>query len=71
MPVEVDARGMMDLYARLPIIIVGSLAELLPENLEAERQNIYNKMMNGEYKLEELFMQYWVDKIYSHTNDKD
>eukprot|EP00796_Vickermania_ingenoplastis_P005773 gene5773-4124_t len=62
---EINFRGYLDLYTDLPVVVVNDTSDLTVENLEKWKRGVYEKFQRGEYNMEKLFMQYWMDEIYA------
>eukprot|EP00796_Vickermania_ingenoplastis_P005782 gene5782-4133_t len=67
---EVDTRALLEPYRDLPVVYIDMVTEMNEENMLKWRREIYHRSKKGVYKLEKLFLQYWVDRIYGHTNDE-
>lgn len=67
---EIQARALKNVYADLPVIVIEKDSDINLENMTKWRAEVYEKAKRGEYKLEKLFLQYWMDRIYGHSNDE-
>ena len=52
-----------ELYEDLPILVINDWNEINNEFLEKKIIEIMNKNKNGEYNINKLYLQYWLDKI--------
>eukprot|EP00796_Vickermania_ingenoplastis_P005781 gene5781-4132_t len=61
---EVDSRHFLELFDGLPVVVIDSVSEINKQNLILWRAQVFNKASRGEYQLEKLFSQSWIDRIY-------
>eukprot|EP00796_Vickermania_ingenoplastis_P005783 gene5783-4134_t len=66
-----NSRALLEPYRRLPVLFVHRVEDISPIRLERWGKEIHRRALRGDYELDRLFMQFWVDKIYGHTNDDE
>eukprot|EP00796_Vickermania_ingenoplastis_P005775 gene5775-4126_t len=67
---EVNSTLLTRIFEDLPVVVVQNATDITEENMKVWQQEIFEKAKRGEYNLEKLFMQTWIDRIYGHTNDR-